>query len=167
MARTGMDKEMVHCAGCGLLTAGGVDGCQRLFDDESAREYGDPRFAVRRRMIVDTYCLQHPDRYCVSAISLAAHMTGLAIAVERRDQEHRFNAAVQRWLSGRPRLDKPSLPANRGSMTIANLRKTIGVANHDEVAERWAADVWTAYAELHQTARDWVRAATEPVRARR
>jgi hypothetical protein len=52
-------------------------------------------------------------------------------------------------------------------MTIANLRKTIVVANHDEVAERWAADVWTAYAELHQTARDWVRAATEPVRARR
>jgi hypothetical protein len=161
-----VNPEFLSCAGCGLLTAGGVDGCQRLFDDESAREYGDPRFAVRRRMIVDTYCLQHPDRYCVSAISLAAHMTGLAIAVERRDQEHRFNAAVQRWLSGRPHLDNPPLPANRGSTTIADLRETIDVANHDEIAERWAEDVWTAYAKLHPIVREWVRAATEPVRAR-
>ena len=31
-------------------------------------------------------------------------------------------AAVQRWLSGRPRLDKPALPTGRGSMTIADLR---------------------------------------------
>ena len=167
MSQTGVKPEYLPCAGCGLLTAGGVDGCQRLFDDESAREYGDPRFAARRRMIVDTYCLQHPDRYCVSAISLAARLTGLAIAIERRDQEGRLNASVQRWLSRRPRLDKPSLPASRGSMAIADLRATIDVADHDEVAERWAKDVWAAYSGLHPIARDWVRAVTEPVRTQR
>lgn len=167
MAGTGANPELTPCPGCGLPAVGGADGCQRLFDDESAGEYGEPRFAARRRMIVDTYCLQHPDRYCVSAISLAAHLTGLAIAIERRDEETRLNAAVQRWLSSRPRLEKPALPASRGSLTIADLRATMGVANHDEVAERWAADVWSASTELHSIARDWVRAATEPVRARR
>lgn len=162
-----MNPELTPCAGCGLPAVGGADGCQRLFDDESASEYSDPRFAARRRMIVDTYCLQHPDRHCVSAISLAAHLTGLAIAIEPRDVETRLNAAVQRWLNSRPRLDKPSLPSSRGSLTIADLRATIDVADHDEVAERWAEEVWTAYAVLHPIARDWVRVATEPVNAQR
>jgi len=166
MAEVGVEQERAPCAGCGLLAAGGVEGCQRLFDDESARAYRDPRFAARRRMIVDTYCLQHPDRYCVSAISLAAHLTGLGIAIERREQEDRLNAAVQRWLSGRPRLDKPALPTGRGSMTIADLRGATDVADHDRVAAHWAEEVWAAYQGLHRIARDWVRVATEPVGSR-
>jgi hypothetical protein len=167
MAGAGGTTDANPCAGCGLLAVGGTDGCQGLFDDESAREYGDPRFAARRRMIVDTYCLQHPDHYCISAISLAAHLTGLAIAIERRDQESRLNGAVQRWLSSRPQLEKPSLPTSRGSMTIADLRAATGVADHDAVAGRWAEDVWSAHTDLHPIARDWLRAATEPVRTLR
>jgi len=159
------------CDGCGLPVIDGTEGCQRLFDDETVREYADPLFAPRRRMIVDIYCLQHPDRYCVSAISLAAHLTGLAVATEHPGREARLNAAIQRWLSGRPRLDKPSSPARRGTMTIADLRATTDVADHGLVAERWAQDVWTAYAELQPVARAWVREAlarsAAPAAARR
>lgn len=148
------------CDGCGLPVIDGTAGCQRLFDDEAVRAYDDPRFAPRRRMIVDIYSLQHPDRYCVSAISLAAHLTGLAVAIEQPGQEARLNAAIQRWLSSRPRLDKPSLPARRGTTTIADLRATTDIADHGLVAGRWARDVWTAYAELQPVARDLVRQAT-------
>jgi hypothetical protein len=159
------------CDGCGLPVIDGTEGCQRLFDDETVREYDDPRFAARRRMIVDVYCLQHPDRYCASAISLAAHLTGLAVAIEQPGQAARLNAAIQRWLSGRPRLDKPSLPAHRGTVTIADLRATADVADHGRVAGRWARDVWTAHAELQPVARVWVREATArsaaPAAARR
>ena len=86
------------CSGCGLVVDGGVEGCQALFDEESARQYADVRFAARRRMVVDTYCLQHPERYCASAISLAAHLTGLCVAMEHRGREEQLHAAIQRWL---------------------------------------------------------------------
>jgi hypothetical protein len=153
----------VACSGCGLLVVDGLDGCKRLFDDESVREYGDPRFAGRRRLVVDAYCLQHPDRYCVSAVSLAAHLTGVCVALEHRAREAVLNTAIQRWLSSRPRLDKPVLPALHGSATIADVRAASDVLEHGLAVGRWAGDVWDAYADLHAIARDWIDRAAATV----
>jgi hypothetical protein len=75
---------MEACAGCGLHVDDGEDGCQRLFDAFRVREMsGLAATYASTRITVDTYCMQHPDRYCVSAKSLAAHLTGLAWALER------------------------------------------------------------------------------------
>jgi putative intracellular protease/amidase len=145
------------CSGCGLLVPGGVDGCQALFDDESVREYGDIRFAGRRRLVVDAYALQHPERYCASATSLAAHLTGLCIAIEHRPREEAINDAVQRWLSRRPQLDKPALPPTHGPLTIADVLAASDPMSHRAVVERWARGIWTAYAGLHPIARAWVK----------
>jgi hypothetical protein len=161
-----VNPELLPCAGCGLLVVGGVVGCQELFDGESIREYGDVRYAARRRMIVDAYCLQHPDRYCKSAISLAAHMTGVCVAVEHAGDDDRLNAEIQRWLSRRPALLKPPIPDRRGSLTIADLARATNPREHALVADRWAADVWTAYEDLQPIARDWVRQATQRMVAR-
>jgi Family of unknown function (DUF5946) len=144
------------CSGCGLVVEGGVEGCQAIFDDESAREYADIRFAARRRMVVDTYCLQHPERYCASAISLAAHLTGLCIAMEHRGREEELNAAIQRWLSRRPELDKPPLPRTRGPLTIAAVRAATDLVDHRAAVDGWARGTWDAYAALHPIARAWV-----------
>jgi hypothetical protein len=145
------------CTGCGLIVVGGVDGCQKLFDDESVREYGDARFAGRRRLVVDTYALQHPERYCASATSLVAHLTGVCIAIEHRAREQELNEGVQRWLSRRPELVKPALPAARGPLTIGDILAATTVNDHRAVVERWARGTWTAYAGLHELARNWVR----------
>lgn len=145
-----------RCAGCGLAIEGGTEGCQALFDDESTREYGDIRFASRRRMVVDAYCLQHPERYCASAISLAAHLTGLCIAMEHRSREEALNAAIQRWLSRRPELDRPPIPKERGPLTIADVRRAEDLNDHRAVVDRWARGTWEAYADLHGVARAWV-----------
>jgi hypothetical protein len=115
-------------------------------------------------MLVDTYCLQHPDRYCVSAISMAAHLTGLCVAVECRDREEPLNAAVQRWLSRRPRLDKPTPPDDRGNLTIADVRLTADPSQHAGAAAAWARATWSAYAPLHDIARRWI-AHVDPERA--
>jgi hypothetical protein len=147
----------IPCTGCGLVVVGGVDGCQKLFDDESVREYGDVLFAGRRRLVVDTYALQHPERYCASATSLVAHLTGVCIAIEHRAREQELNEAVQRWLSRRPELVKPTLPLARGPLTIADVLVATTVNDHRAVVERWARGTWTAYAGLHEVARDWVR----------
>ena len=144
------------CSGCGLVVPDGTDGCQRLFDDESVRQYGNNQLAARRRMVVDTYCLQHPERYCASAISLAAHLTGLCIALEHRSREQTLNDAIQRWLSRRPRLEKPPLPPTRGQMTIADVHAAADPIEHRAVVERWARGTWAAYAPLHPIARAWV-----------
>jgi hypothetical protein len=146
----------IACSGCGLVVVGGVEGCQALFDDESARQYGDARFAARRRMVVDTYCLQHPERYCASAISLAAHLTGLCIAMEHRDREEELNAAIQRWLSRRPELAKPAIPSARGPLTIAAVRSAADINDHRAAVDGWARGTWDAYAALHPVARAWV-----------
>lgn len=148
------------CPGCGLTVAGGVEGCQALFDDESARQYGDIRFAVRRRMVVDTYCLQHPERYCRSAISLAAHLTGMCVAMEHRGREEELNSAIQRWLSRRPQLEKPPLPANRGPLTIAAVRAATDLLDHRAAVDGWARGTWDAYSALHPIAREWLARVT-------
>jgi hypothetical protein len=144
------------CPGCHLLVERGADGCQALFDEEAVRAYGDPRFAARRRVIVDSYSLQHPDRYCVSAISLAAHLTGVCVAVEHPDREVALNAAIQRWLSRRPRLERPPLPVDRGDLTIADIRAATEPVDHARVVLAWAGATWAAYHDLQDVARTWI-----------
>jgi hypothetical protein len=152
-----MNGHVDRCDGCGLAVVGGADACQAMFDDESVREYGDVAFAGRRRLVVDTYALQHPDRYCKSAISLAAHLTGVYIAIEQRAREELLNDAVQRWLSRRPELARPAVPASRGPLTIADVVAATSVNDHRAVVERWARGAWTAYLDLQPIARAWVR----------
>ena len=108
-----------------------------------------PPYTVRR-LAVDAYCLQHPDRYCVSAKSLAAHLTGLCWAVEFGGGESGLKS-LQAWLNGRVDLIKPPLPASFGRLTIAEVEPTI------PSIDRWAHSVWDAYSGLRETARAWVR----------
>jgi hypothetical protein len=148
-----------RCAGCGLVIPRGDAGCQDLFDAESIREYADPRLARRRRLVVDTYSLQHPERYCVSAVSLAAHLTGVCAGVEEPARAQALNATIQRWLSRRPSLDKPALPADRGTLTVADIRDAHDLEAHERAIERWATDTWAAYVDLQPLARTWIREA--------
>lgn len=76
-----------RCSGCGLVVRGGTAGCQAIMDDLLARDFSNVAYFRVHRMMVDTYCLQHPERYCVSAKSLAAHLTGLCwLIVSRKAQ---------------------------------------------------------------------------------
>jgi len=65
----------------------------------SVRASTDPFYARLHRLAVDAYALQHPDEYCRSAKSLAAHLTGACAAIDREADVERINDAVQRWLS--------------------------------------------------------------------
>ncbi|MHB9091486.1 MAG: DUF5946 family protein [Chloroflexota bacterium] len=74
--------EAAACSGCGRVLPGGTEGCQALFQAVGARAVRDLAYARTRLLTVDTYCLQHPDRYCRSAKSLAAHLAGLCWSLE-------------------------------------------------------------------------------------
>jgi len=147
------------CEGCGLLVAGATEGCQAMFDEFRAREMSDlaPSYASTR-LSVDVYCLQHPDRYCVSARSLAAHLTGVGWAVERGGGEWGLRQ-LQRWLDTGPKLEKPALPAGRGALTIADIAGARDTDAYFATLDRWARSTWTAYSELHEIARRWIDSA--------
>lgn len=57
---------------------GGTAACQGLFEQLLAREGEGLASYEAHRLAVDTYSLQHPERYCVSAKSMAAHLTACA-----------------------------------------------------------------------------------------
>ena len=142
-----------------MRIAGGTAGCQAMFDEFRAREMSElaPSYASTR-LTVDVYCLQHPDRYCVSAKSFAAHLTGVAWAVERGGREWGLRK-LQRWLDSGPKLEKPALPPGHAAVTIADVASAVDTDAYVAALDRWARSTWTAYSELHEIARRWIDAA--------
>ena len=143
------------CPECGA-PVGGRDACQKLFDDLGLRAFEDSRYAAMRRLTVDCYACQH-DRYILSGRSLAAHLTGLAVAIEHEGAEQ-VNDRVQSWISRTRHIEKPAVPRFRGTVTIAD----IAGAPPDEYAaavQRWAGSVWDAWREHHALAREWIASA--------
>ena len=108
------------------------------------------------RAFVDTYALQHPDEFCRSAKSLAAHLVGLCAILEQGASPAVGADALRRWLDPGRRLDKPNLPPRRGEMTIGDLPAEAGPAAWAESVRRWAESTWAAYAEIHPLAREWL-----------
>jgi hypothetical protein len=149
---------MDRCPGCGAVVEGGEAGCQAMWDRLSVRlaTSGEVPYTVRR-LGVDCYCLQHPDRYCVSAKSLAAHLTGLCWALEFDGGENGLKA-LQTWLNGQVPLTKPQIPPSRGRITVGDLLDEQGALA--PAIHRWARSIWDAYADLHSTATRWVEEAT-------
>jgi hypothetical protein len=172
------------CSGCGLAIPGGTPACRLIFDAYIAREWNNPISYRYHRMFVDTYCLQHPDQFCASAKSFAAHLTGLCAAFEHKSHPS-VHKAVNRWLNGNPSLTKPELPSFRGALTIAVVRAEIQAEVEAKVQaqvqtevqaevqaaaaqpeqnpfpiaqaiDRWARSTWEAYSSLHSQARLWI-----------
>ena len=150
-----------RCSGCGLEIADANASCQALFDELIARDFSDPRYGRTHRLAVDVYCLQHPDRYCASAKSLAAHLVGLRWILEEHGDTAISSESLRRWLDGNRRLQKPELPAFRGILTIADVLGADTPEAHAAAVQRWAESTWAAYATLHELAREWGQQATE------
>ena len=144
------------CGGCGLIIGGGSEGCRATFDRIALPTPGDNRFLPWRRLLVDTYALQHPDPFCVSATSLAAHLTGVAWIVDHPSDAAAGSDRIRRWLNSKPALVKPPLPASYGDVRIDALVDARDPQDIAAVVNRWAVSTWEAYAVLHPLARDWI-----------
>lgn len=147
------------CASCGLVVAGGAEGCERLFESIGLREYEDVRFARYHRIVVDVYAMQHPDTYGRSAKSFAAHLTGLCTWLDDQAKAQMVHVAVQRWLNGPSPITRPALPPGYGAVTIRDLLDAEEPVGYGEALRRWADSTWAAYASLHATARGWIASA--------
>lgn len=143
------------CSGCRLAVPGAAAGCQRLFDALIARDFSDVLFFRVHRLAVDTYSLQHPERYCASAKSLAAHLVGMCWILEMQGNAAVGGEPIRRWLDGPKRLPKPELPTFRGSLTIADVLAADTPSQYAAAVRRWAESTWSAYAALQGLARGW------------
>ena len=110
----------MSCAECGFAIAEGTAGCQRAFDELVARDFSNALYGRWHRLLVDVYALQHAERYCASAKSLAAHLGGLCCALERGGDAETYRA-LQRSLNGAKTFAKPAVPRARGELTIASV----------------------------------------------
>jgi hypothetical protein len=149
-----------RCGGCGRIVQGGTQGCQARYEELLARDYEEAAFFAVHRMFVDTYSLQHPERYCVSAKSLAAHLVGLGQILEEGISAASGGPALRDWLDGKRELDKPPLPEARGEITLGDLEAIEEPGPWCDAMRAWAVSTWQAYADLHQVARLWATEAS-------
>jgi hypothetical protein len=129
-----------------------------LFNEITAQSFSSAAHFAVHRAAVDCYALQHPEYFCVSAKSYAAHLSGLCVAIEY-NRSIEVNAAIQKWLNGPIDLQKPKVLIERGQLTILHLKDVIDAEERAQRVDEWCTDIWGAYAELHDTARSIVQAA--------
>lgn len=138
------------CPNCGANVPDGREGCEALWHELfSSGAVGGPTF--------DAYCMQHLDKYCASAKSYAAHLTRLCCGVEYNGDPYVYTA-IQKWLNGNRKLDKPAILPFLGTLTIADVRDA-PPAERGRVTQAWIEGVWAAYAAQHELARGWIQEA--------
>ena len=153
--------EPTTCPSCGASVTGGAAGCQACFEELLARDFSDARYFSVHRLQVDTYSVQHPERYCAGRHGLVAHLGGLCSILEGGSSPAVGDPALHRWLSGGPRLERPTPPASRGAVTVLEAHRATDPASYAAAVRRWAQSAWQAYGDLQPLARQWVRAARE------
>ena len=146
---------MTRCEGCGAELGGGTTACRAHYDEVLARDYSQPAYFACHKLVVDAYSLQHPDEFCRSAKSLAAHLVGLCEVMEQGGAADRGSPALKRWLDGAVTLAKPPLPEWWGEVTLPDLPFAADPSSWQVEVRRWAEAVWQAYEPLHPTAREW------------
>jgi hypothetical protein len=142
------------CPECGAPGVATSEACEKRLQDLGLERFDDSELATDWRLIVDCYSVQH-DRYIHSGRSLAAHLTGVCIALEHGGDESLLRA-VQQWLSGTRELPKPAVPASRGDVTIDDVIRAAPEERH-AVVRRWAASSWAAWSAHQELARGWIK----------
>jgi hypothetical protein len=143
-----------------MRSASGEPTCAELRDALLARDFEQPAlyFGVHR-LAVDSYCVQHSS-YVRSAKSLAAHLCGLCVALERGN-DPALLPTLQRWLSTNPAIARPELPAMRGELTIAHVSGIDDPIAYRVAVEEWGRSAWNAYGELQHLSRQWLAMAEQ------
>jgi hypothetical protein len=106
--------------------------------------------------------VQHPEQYCASFKSLAAHLGHLCWSLEYGGSRAVPSEPIRRWVESHPQLMRPPLPSARGAMTIGDVARASSAEEHHQAVEEWARAAWEAYAELQPAVREWVASALDP-----
>ena len=160
-------EKLIACIGCGAPVPdshgpthpyiGASPGCWAVFGEVLAKEYGEYGYPAVHRLTVDTYAVQHPGTPSRQSIqSVAVHLIGLYLALERGREPHVITEALGRAVQrGRSEFVWLEPPASQGSVTVLDIVRAGDLAEHQALVGHWARLVWAAWAAHHATVRSW------------
>jgi hypothetical protein len=108
-------------------------------------------------MLVDTYAMQHPEEYGLSAKSYIRHLFALACLIEHPGDQRLYWATPARGAAV-PAPPKPALLRDRGALTVEYVLAAADDDAYQRAIQEWAASVWAAYAPQHDLAHTYMAA---------
>jgi Family of unknown function (DUF5946) len=157
-----------RCPGCGLTMParsgvvcprmGASSGCWGLFGAVLAREFADPAYYRDVHFLtVATYAVQHPPKPgWAAAEALALQLITMQLATERDLPRVEIEPALARLAMSPPRRHGWLEPPRRnGTVAVDRLLRAASAVQHRSAVRDWAANVWMAWREHHETIRQW------------
>jgi Family of unknown function (DUF5946) len=148
---------MPACSGAAYPPLGVSGPCWALFGAVLAREFADPAYYRDVHFLtVATYAVQHPSRPSgVAAETLSLQLITMLLATERRLPREEIERAVARLAMSPPRgVRWLEPPRPNGTVTVDHVLQAASAAQHRSAVGDWAANVWMAWGEHHETIRD-------------
>lgn len=156
------------CIGCGSLfpriegathpylesSPGCAEACGRLF----AQHYQQMEiFSDVYRLANDAYAVQHPGKPSRQTINSAGiHLIRLCLTIEHDLPARYANAAVLAAGQRKEEYWWLEPPAFKGSVTVADFTEAMTIEEHRKQLRRWAECAWEAWAQHHDTIRQWL-----------
>ncbi|HEX8316676.1 MAG TPA: DUF5946 family protein, partial [Flavisolibacter sp.] len=107
-------------------------------------------FSFIHQHIVDAYTAQTATA-STKQISLAFSLIGLYLAVEKNYSGRHIQQVHQQLAKNKTMIPQLNLPANRGSITIADVLAVPPGKQRDEMIQQWCKSVWQSYQEARET----------------
>jgi len=156
------------CIGCGAILRD-IEGpvhdymesspaCWSIYSDVLAREYGDPELFTRvHRITVDSFAAQHPGRASAQSIqSVAVHLISLCAILEAGASNDWATKVIREAVGVKGRFAWLQPPKFLGSLTVSDVWRANGRAEHERIVKEWASSVWVAWSGHHGTIRNWL-----------
>jgi Family of unknown function (DUF5946) len=150
------ERGIFTCPSCGANVFGGIDGCNKLFEDILTLEYGDPSYGAVHLLSVDAFVLQHSEYH--GPRSNAFHLIRLCWLLEGNGDPRigRGGSRLKAVLKSYRRFPFLPPPENQGEITVADVVEAAGPGEHAERVRQWARSVWQAWKVHHEWARQWL-----------
>ena len=132
-------------------------GCWSDFGELMAMHYSDPRYREVHRIAVDAYAAQHPgsaqSRQAIQSVGV--HLVRLYLFLEHGLGEEKANDAICLAAKSKNQFFALKPPSSFGLITVADILKESELDDHKQAVRQWASSVWKAWANHHDTIRDW------------
>jgi Family of unknown function (DUF5946) len=159
--------DLRACPGCGLelpeldattpADVGASPACWALYGRLLVAEYSQAPSRRLHQLTVDSYGAQHSSaRQDRSDRSLALHLIGLCLLLERGASPQRTNELLVQILERPPSCSRLEAPTPNGTITVLDVVAARNPDEHDRLVEQWATSVWDAWKPHHAIVRSWI-----------